>query len=149
MRQAVVDSSNYTDLYAVGVSAQQLKFIDMPAEFMLEVMYGSAKLVPFLLYNEGPHPVGFAALRPPCSEHPDDVALSRFLINTEAQGLGYGKRHLNMLIDYVKNTYPDAARMVLSVHVQALPARAVYCSVGFVEIGEVVDEHVACELKFR
>lgn len=146
----IISSSNYRDLYSVGVSPEQLRFIDPPAEFMLEVAYGPTKIIPFLLYDEQRLPIGFAAIRPPDAAHPNDVALRRFMINTELQNRGYGKRHLQGLIDYIRATYIDAKRVVLSVHIDALAAQSLYRAVGFVPVtGEASGDHYEYTLTLR
>ena len=130
LRQSLVGQTNYQDVFDVGVSDEEKRFIDTPAEFIVIATYGPDKCEPFILYDEDNHPVGFAALRVPTLPG-SPVGLSRFLISTEWQRRGFGRRHLALLLEYAAHRWPESKRIVLSVHVDAVAAQKLYANAGF------------------
>jgi len=133
LAQEPVSRANYTDVFDVGVSPEQLKFVDTPAEALVIANYGGKHMLPLLLYDDNHAPVGFAMLRLFQPDDPSTIGISRFLISTEHQGRGLGKRHLVQLLAFIQQTYRPTA-IVLSVHNEALAAHTLYKSVGFNDV---------------
>ena len=85
-------------------------------------------------------PVGFVML----SEDPEkrEYYLWRFMIAGEHQGKGYGKRALDLVVEYVR-ALPGARELTSSFVPGEAGPRDFYLRYGFVETGEVEDrEHV-------
>lgn len=131
--QEPVDHTNYADVFEVGVSPDQLKFVDTPAEALVIANYGGKRMLPLLLYDDNHNPVGFAMLRLFNASDPTTIGISRFLISTEHQGRGLGRRHLAQLIRYIRRQYRPTA-ITLSVHNEAEVARRLYRTVGFEDV---------------
>lgn len=70
---------------------------------------------------------------------PGCIGLRGMLIDRDHQGRGLGTRALAELAPHVRNHYPDARQVVLTVNLQNPAARAVYLKSGFRDEGEVYD----------
>ena len=82
----------------------------------------------------GDEPVGFMMLS--IDREKPEFYLWRFMIDAAHQGKGYGKRAMELLMDYLRDEL-EAEELVL--HVMDLPhsARAFYEALGFTWTGEV------------
>jgi diamine N-acetyltransferase len=88
-------------------------------------------------------PVGFIML----SDDPDtpEYFLWRLMIATPYQGLGYGRRAVQCLIDYVK-TRPGAKTLGVSCGEGEGSPEGFYRSLGFERTGEIEDDEVVLRL---
>lgn len=81
-------------------------------------------------------PVGFLMLY----DEPDSATyyLWRYMIDARYQGLGFGRRALELLIDHVR-ARPNATELTLSYVPAEGGPRPFYAALGFVDTGEVHD----------
>lgn len=89
-------------------------------------------------------PVGFIML----SDNPEegDYFLWRLMVDGKYQGQGYGKKAVELLVDYVK-TRPNANELLVSYgEGEAGPAKF-YEKLGFVPNGEKYGDEVGASLK--
>jgi diamine N-acetyltransferase len=73
--------------------------------------------------------------------------LWRYMVDYRYQGMGFGKRALELIIDRVK-TLPNAAAYYLSYVPAPHGPRDFYTKLGFVETGEVHGDEIEMVLKF-
>jgi diamine N-acetyltransferase len=82
------------------------------------------------------HPVGFVMLE--LDSVKAEYHLWRYMIDKQHQGLGYGRRALELVIESVRQL-PNAKQLLLSyVPAEGSPA-PFYKKLGFIETGEVED----------
>ena len=89
-------------------------------------------------------PVGFLMLYDDTTNQ--DYFLWRFMIDARFQGQGFGKRALELLIDYVK-TRPGAKSLATSCVPGAGSPGKFYEKIGFIYTGEVEDEELVMSLE--
>jgi RimJ/RimL family protein N-acetyltransferase len=84
-------------------------------------------------------PVGFFILdqTPPDFDPSADLLLRALFVDACAQGRGVARRAVAALPGLVRQDFPAARSVVLSVNVRNPVARAVYLRAGFVEDGEL------------
>lgn len=68
---------------------------------------------------------------------PGAIGLRGMLIDRARQGQGIGSRALSLLASHVRNHYPDAREVVLTVNELNPVGRAAYLKAGFRDGGEV------------
>ena len=88
-------------------------------------------------------PVGFIML-----DDDDDEAeyyLWRLMVAADHQSKGYGRRAVELLVDYVR-TRPDATELLTSYVPDDVGPMRFYQKLGFVETGEVDDGEVVTRL---
>ncbi len=93
----------------------------------------------------GDTPVGFIMLY----DAPDEPTyfLWRLMVAQEYQGMGYGRKAVEQLVEYVK-TRPNASELKVS-HVKDVPGNPgpFYKKLGFEYTGEVEDEELVMSLR--
>ena len=78
-------------------------------------------------------PVGFVMLE----IEDDEYYLSRFMIDHRFQGKGFGKRALELVLEFVRSN--GATEMTLSYEPGKGNPSGFYSKLGFIETGEVVE----------
>ena len=93
---------------------------------------------PFTLVENGA-PIGFFVLdeTPADADTSADLLLRAFFVDAAAQGRGRGGRMVALLPDLVREHFPAARSVVLTVNVRNVVARALYVAGGFVDAGEL------------
>ena len=91
-------------------------------------------------------PVGFVMLYDDATNQ--DYFLWRFMIDARFQGKGFGKRALELLIDYVK-TRPEAKSLATSCVPGAVSPCKFYEKRGFTYTGEVEDNELVMSLELQ
>lgn len=93
---------------------------------------------PYALVEDGV-PVGFLVLdRTPSDADPSaDLLLRGFFVDAAAQGRGVATRMLALLPDVLRDDFPAARSVVLTVNVRNPVARRVYVRGGFTDAGEL------------
>ena len=71
----------------------------------------------------------------PYSDNENAILLRAFSTNNRHQGKGYAKQALNLLPQYIQNTFPNINEIVLAVNVQNKPAKGLYEKAGFIDQG--------------
>jgi RimJ/RimL family protein N-acetyltransferase len=85
--------------------------------------------VGFLILDTGPSMIAV--------HRPGTVGVRGFYVDAAAQGRGHGTAMLLALPDYVREHYPQAQRIALTVNTQNAPARRAYLRAGFVDTGRI------------
>ena len=88
---------------------------------------------------EGGVPVGFFVLdtTPPPVRPGADLLLRAFFVDAASQGRGVGQAAVAALPALVRQRFPGAREVVLTVNLRNAAARAAYLSGGFVDTGEL------------
>lgn len=83
------------------------------------------------------------------SDQPDkgEYFLRHFMVDDQHQGKGYGRRALELLIDYVK-TRPNAKELFLS-HVPGTGSPKWFRKLGFEHTGEKAGKELAMKLTLQ
>lgn len=85
-------------------------------------IYHEGTMIGFVLYDYDPEIPGWS--------------MSRFMIGSQFQGRGLGKRAVLEFLEYFRET-EHADRIFISVSVDNAVARRMYAEIGFAEIGEI------------
>ncbi|MCQ2974129.1 MAG: GNAT family N-acetyltransferase [Bacteroidales bacterium] len=96
-------------------------------------MYNSEKILPLTLVDEN-NIVGHLILRYP-TENKEIVRLGFVIVDNNKRGKGYGKKMLNLAIDYAQKNL-GAKKLTLGVFCENISALECYKSVGFKILGE-------------
>lgn len=124
-----VEESNWREIAALSVSADQRGFIESNAQSLLEAAYDSSlQWHPLALYHETTI-VGFAMIG---AKEGNKMWLDRFMIGAEFQRKGYGSLFMPLLIDHMKRHY-QIARIYLSVHDENKKIIPYYQRFGFID----------------
>lgn len=152
-----ITPDNVWKIVKVRVAPEQEDFVASNGESLIEAFAAREAgfvALPFGIY-EGETPVGFFMLgygRIGDEEEPSvaegNYCLWRFLIGAEFQGKGYGRRALEMILDYIR-TFPvgKADAVWLSYEPENTRAKALYASFGFEENGETDGNELVAVLK--
>ncbi len=144
-----IDRSNWRAALALGVSADQQRFISgyspIAAIVLAKAYVGANGLTwqPYL-FAVADEPIGMAALAyEPGS--PNNYWLYHFFIDQHQQGHGYGRQAMKLLLAQMATEHPDCHQLYLTVHPENIPAQRLYRSVGFQPTGQCIDgEPVYC-----
>lgn len=146
-RSAVVTLREITkdtvrDILRLKVAPEQEQFV-APNAVSIAQAYFERDTAWFRAVYADESPVGFVMLE-------DDVAnqeysLWRFMIDARFQGHGYGRRAIDLLIEYVK-TRPGATALLTSCVPGDGSPCPFYQRLGFVYTGEVDDEELVMRL---
>ena len=145
-----ITDDNYDDLLKLRVTEDQSEELDWDIPTALEhAKNGEGQGETLAIYKDE-LPIGLVKITHFKIAHDDynhihfgDIAcygISRFLIDENHQGRGYGKQGLLKTIDYIK-TYPlgSASAISITYFYSNDIARKLYESVGFIETGEKWD----------
>jgi len=92
-------------------------------------------------------PVGFILLYINVDE--GEYYIWRYMIDVRHQAKGYGKAALKLIIDYVRNMYPQAEAITLSHVPENKAAAALYARLDFVYTGEIDSGEQVMRLALR
>lgn len=152
-----IDLTNIWKITNLSVNKEQESFVAPNDISILEAYAATASgytALPFAIYNDG-EPVGFVMFGYDTDGDEDSPAIAagsyciwRFMIDKKFQGKGYGKAALKAAIDYVKTGPCGQAEFCwLSYEPENTVAKALYCSMGFAENGEVCGEEIVSVLR--
>lgn len=127
-----INKSNYWDCMALTVDKSQEYFVADNKQSLIEAAYEDG-LYTRGIYN-GETMIGFVLYD--YDETFPGWSMSRFMIDKQYQGKGYGKRAVLEFLDYFKKTH-SADKIYISVSLENMVARRMYSSIGFTEIKEV------------
>jgi diamine N-acetyltransferase len=127
---------------ALSVAPDQRHFVATNAESMAEAYFSPEAW--FRAVYAGETPVGFIML----SDDPDkpEYYLWRFMISSDHQGKGYGRRALELLVEHVRGR-PGARELLLSYVPGDGSPEGFYRGLGFEPTGEVEDGEVVMRLR--
>lgn len=152
-----VDSKNIWEIIKLSVNDEQSDFVATNTESILEAytaVTSSIVALPFGIYSQNTL-VGFIMFGYDTiddKDEPDIVAgnycIWRFMIDKEYQKQGFGKKAMQVAIDYLRSWPCGKAEYCwLSYEPDNAGAKALYHWVGFVENGEMDGEEVVAVLK--
>ena len=127
-----VTGENLKSVLNLGVTEEQEKFVASNARSIAEAYF--ADYAWFRAIYAGEKPVGFLMI----SDMPEkaEYYLWRFMIDAKYQGKGYGRKALELLIDYVRKR-PNAKAFYTSHRKGKGSAEGFYLKMGFKHTGDV------------
>lgn len=147
-----VTEENWRATLGLAVFPEQQRFI---ADFAPIAAIALAKAyirpagliwVPYAFYVDT-QIVGFAELTYE-PESVDNYWLFPFFIDRHAQGRGYGKEALHLLLQFIRDHHPHCQALQLTVHPENEPAQRLYISAGFQPTGAILSEEPVYRLSF-
>lgn len=153
-----IDGRNVWDILKLKVSKEQKSYVAGNDISLIEAYISkteNGQIFPFGIYKDDV-PVGFLMVGFGTDSSWDDAPaiaqnnydLRRLMIDTKYQGRGYGKKALNLALEFIR-TFPcgRAEYCWLSYEPENKAARDLYRSFGFVETGEKDGEELIAVLK--
>lgn len=128
--------SNIAFMHSVYLPPEECMYVGTVAE-AIAVAYVRPELIPRFICVNG-HAVGFAMY----TERTDEFRISRLMICTIYQGMGYGRAALDALIALAGHR-----RVTLSVHMDAEKAIGLYMSRGFTLTPSDESDHIEASLE--
>ncbi len=159
MKLIKVDLSNVWEIIKLDVKDTQKNFV-APNNISIIEAYATIQsgyvALPFGIFEDDKY-VGFVMLGYGTNGDEDEpeivhqnYCIWRFMIDERYQGLGYGKKAMECVMEYIK-TFPcgEAQYCWLSYEPENIDAKALYAKFGFEENGDMSgDEIVAvCSIK--
>lgn len=138
-----VTKDNLSDVLRLKVKPEQEKFVASNAVSIAQAHFEEKAWFRSIYADETP--VGFLMLY----DDPDtnDYFLWRFMIDARYQGMHFGQRALQLLIDYVR-ALPGATELLLSYVPEDGSPEPFYRSLGFIDTGEIHDGENVMKLEF-
>jgi diamine N-acetyltransferase len=141
VRLADVTARNWRDVIALELAEDQRRLVASNLYSLAEskfdalarprAIYAGDELVGFLMYDVG-------------EDDPRRAVIYRFMIDRRHQGRGYGRAALRQALDEIR-AQPDVATVSICYEPDN-PAKALYASVGFIEVGSDEDGEIIAEL---
>ncbi len=129
-----VTKENLHSVLKLKVRPEQENFVASNAVSIAEAHFEEKAWYRVIYADETP--VGFVMLYDDAQA--GEYFLWRFMIDAHYQGLHFGERAIQLLIDYVR-TRPEATELLLSYVPDEGNPQPFYIRVGFVDTGEVSD----------
>ncbi|MFK7914177.1 MAG: GNAT family N-acetyltransferase [Pseudomonadales bacterium] len=135
-----INNLNWRKTLGVRTTPGQLEFVadfEPVALVILSKSYvraGSVDWHPFMITMAGAT-VGVVAL----THHETRCEIFHLVVDRNRQGQGLGKASVVLLVDHVRETWPEVDSLELTVHPNNEVARHMYASCGFVSTGEFKD----------
>lgn len=156
-----IDDSNVREILDLDVSESQQRFVASNKYSMDQVsaVEGTEHFAfPFGIYDDS-EPVGFimVGFNEPVQNvrtvkipkvMKNNYSIWRFMIDRKYQGKGYGRKAINLALDFVR-TFPcgKADYCILSYKPNNEVAKKLYHSIGFIENGEFDGDEAIAVLK--
>ncbi|MDZ5610463.1 GNAT family N-acetyltransferase [Bacillus pseudomycoides] len=137
----IVTRENWEEALELQVSKKQNQFVPSVSVSLAKVYIkpdgDNVEYIPFAIYDNDVM-VGFImhAFEPNTS---DMYWINGFMIDENYQRKGYGKAALSEMIRWITNRFSQCKEIRLTVHKENIPAKMLYESHGFVDIGHVYD----------
>lgn len=158
IRLEKINEKNVWDALKLKVSDGQKNFVASNEISIIEAyiaITGNGYAFPFVIYNDDV-PVGFLMIGFDAHDYWEDAPkvakgnynLWRLMIDKDYQGKGYGRKAIELALDFIK-TFPcgRAEYCWLSYEPENDAARKLYSSFGFVETGEKDGEELIAILE--
>lgn len=130
LREVTLD--NLSQVCDLQVAPQQEEFV-APNVYSIAEAYFAREVAWFRAIYDGEQPVGFLMLND--DTHAQRYMLWRLMVAAEQQGKGYGRRAIELLLDYVR-TRPGARELLTSYVPGEKDAGGFYRKLGFQDTGE-------------
>lgn len=134
-----VTKDNWRAIVELKPLTDQEKYITSNAESLLESFYETRyNWSVFGLFKEE-YPIGFAMIGAFNAEK-EYIWLDRFMIDGQFQGKGYGKKFLQLIVDYIQLKW-QVKDIVLSIVKENNQAKKLYETIGFIDTGRIDEEN--------
>lgn len=134
-----VTEDNWRAIVELKPLTDQKKYITSNAESLLESFYETRyNWSVFGLFKEE-YPIGFAMIGAFNAEK-EYIWLDRFMIDGQFQGKGYGKKFLQLIVDYIQSKW-QVKDIVLSIVKENNQAKKLYETIGFIDTGRIDEEN--------
>ncbi len=137
-----IDPTTVRTICALSVREDQRGFVAPNAISMSEAAV--SEVAWFRAVYAGEEPVGFLMLD--VGEHDQPPYLWRFMIDAAHQGRGHGRRALGLLVEHVRERFPDARELLTSVVEGDGGPKPFYLGLGFEDTGRVEDGETVLRL---
>ena len=158
IRLEKVNGKNVWELIKLTVTPEQKNFVASNTTSIIEAytaITGNGHAFPFGIYDDDT-PVGFLMIGFDKDDYWEDApaiatgnySLWRLMVDTNYQNRGYGRKALELALDFVR-TFPcgEAEYCYLSYEPENTVAKKLYHSFGFVENGEMDGDEIIAILK--
>jgi diamine N-acetyltransferase len=137
-----VNKDNLKAVFRLRVKPDQGKFVASNTQSIAEAHFSEEAWFRAIYADD--EPVGFVMLS--IAPEKAEYFLWRFMIDAKHQSRGYGRRSLELVIDYVRSL-PNATAFYLShAEGEGSPAEF-YSKLGFRHTGEVEDDELVMKLE--
>jgi len=136
-----ITSENVHAICALEVRPDQQRFVATNATSLAEARF--SPLAWYRAIYAGETPVGFVMLADDADEQ--RYFVWRYMIDREYQGLGFGRKAMALVIDYVRSR-PGARELTLSYSPGDGSPQGFYASLGFEDTGESLDHEKVMRL---
>ena len=133
-----VTKENQWDIFRLEVAPEQSHYV-APNEMSIAQAYFDRETAWFRAIYADDTPVGFLMLSDNASSQ--RYFIWRLMIDAQYQNLGFAKRALELLFDYVR-TRPGATEILVSYRPGEEGPQGFYEKLGFVPTGEMEDDEV-------
>ncbi|MFL2072024.1 GNAT family N-acetyltransferase [Marinilactibacillus psychrotolerans] len=134
-----VTKDNWRAIVELKPLTDQEKYITSNAESLLESFYETRyNWSAFGLFKEE-YPIGFTMIGAFNAEK-EYIWLDRFMIDGQFQGKGYGKKFLQLIVDYIQLKW-QVKDIVLSIVKENNQAKKLYETIGFIDTGRIDEEN--------
>lgn len=133
-----VTKENLRDIFALEVAQEQSKYV-ATNEMSIAQAYFDREIAWFRAIYADETPVGFLMLSDDASEQ--KYFLWRLMVDARYQKLGFAKRALELLFDYVR-TRPGAKEILVSYVPGDAGPQGFYEKLGFVPTGDMIGTEV-------
>ncbi len=135
-----ITSGNYLEAVDLAVRADQMDFVALNSVSLVEAAYERGRM-PRAIYA-GENMVGFVLLSR--NRHTGVFWISQLMIDQRFQGLGYGRRAMELALD-VLYLMSEKPKICLSFAPTNIVAKNLYESLGFVSTGAYVNQEIIYE----
>lgn len=140
-----ITKDNYEDVIKLKVAENQEDFVSSNVHSLAQAYVYNKTAFPFAIYTDDIL-VGFIMLG--YYEIKCQYTLWKFMIDINYQKKGYGKKALQLAINYLINTFSVKA-VYTGVAFQNTTAKMLYSSLGFKETGEYDDFQLEMKLEIN
>lgn len=138
-----IDEENYRECINLKVEESQQKFVSANVLSLAKSYVYYDKVTPFAIYNDDIM-VGFILLR--FNEEYSNYFIWQLMIDGKYQSKGYGRQALEQAIKWMKND--SRCKEIVTTYIEGNDvARELYYSLGFKQLGELIDGEVDMILK--
>lgn len=138
VRLEEITEKNYRECLKLKVAEGQQKFVSPNVLSLAKAYIHYEEVTPFAIYNDDIM-VGFIMVR--FWKEDNYYFIWQFMIDERYQNKGYGKKALNLIIEWVK-TEKDCKRLVTTYIEGNEQVRLLYTKVGFESMSELLDGEV-------
>lgn len=142
-----VNAENWEEVIELEVTDEQEDYLASNLYSLAESKY-NPYAVPMAIYA-GKRMVGFLMYESLTDDgEPHAYSLYRFMIDERYQGKGYGRASLLALLKHIGKRDTRLTRITVCYEPENTPAKKLYASLGFREIGLDEDDEMIAEIRY-